>query len=215
MSNLDTYLHYPGSQSHHHSVLLLRKCDNISIWSYCMKESSLAAIRCVPNKHNISLWLIQIGIFLCYIMDYSFLTIRIVFSGDRITGNCCWGVCKISLEWRVTVEHVLRIATIYSSYTSIFLPFPLLHITPSFSTSYATFDDIRFFLVAEAGCFWGLRSKCERGMEVGIRKLSLFPSLHFLVFLLLYLLAVKLGEWKAKEFLPPKKTYIGIANKRC
>lgn len=45
----------------------------------------------------------------------------------------------------MTVEHVLRIATIYSSYTSIFLPFPLLHITPSFSTSYATFDDIRVF----------------------------------------------------------------------
>lgn len=45
----------------------------------------------------------------------------------------------------MTVEHVLRIATIYSFYTSIFLPFPLLHITPSFSTSYATFDDIRVF----------------------------------------------------------------------
>lgn len=72
-------------------------------------------------------------------MDYSFLTMRIVFSGDRITGNCCRGVCKISRE------HVLRIATIYSSYTSIFLPFPRLHITPSYSTSYATFDDIRVF----------------------------------------------------------------------
>jgi len=71
------------------------------------------------------------------------------------------------------------------------------------------------FLVAEAGCFRGLRSKCERGREVGIPKLSLFPSLHFLVFLLLYLLAVKLGECKAKEFRPPKKTHIGIANKRC
>ena len=69
--------------------------------------------------------------------------------------------------------------------------------------------------MAEAGCFRGLRSKCERGKEVGIPKLSLFPSLHFLVFLLLYLLAVKLGECKAKEFLPPKKTHIGIANKRC
>ena len=148
-------------------------------------------------------------------MDYSFLTMKIVFSGDRITGNYCRGVCKISREWRVTVEHVLRIATIYSSYTSIFLPFPRLHITPSFSTSYATFDDIRVFWWQKQDALEVCEASVSEEGGVGIPKLSLFPSLHFLVFLLLYLLAVKLGECKAKEFLPPKKTHIGIANKRC
>lgn len=60
----------------------------------------------------------------------------------------------------MTAEHVLRIATIYHSYTSIFLLFPRSHTIPSFSTSFATLDDIRFF-GGRSGCFGGLQSKSE------------------------------------------------------
>lgn len=142
--------------------------------------------------------------FLCYIMDYSFLTMRIVFSGDRITGNCFRGVCKISREWRVTVEHVLRIATIYSSYTSIFLPSPSSY-HPFLFYFLCYFWWHRGFLVAEAGCFGGLRSKCERGRGVWDSKVVFIPFIAFLSFSVAVSAGGKVRRMKGKRVSPAKE----------
>jgi hypothetical protein len=63
-------------------------------------------------------------------MDYAPFEINNVFSGDTIAGNCFSGVCEIAGESLVTVEYVLRIATICPSYIYISSPFPIFFISP-------------------------------------------------------------------------------------
>lgn len=102
-------------------ILIFQKNNNNAVAKITRFFKSSWVLNTFPEHMQHFVVYAEVEFILYNIVDYSLLKMGIVFSGDAVAENCFTGVCKISREWLVTAEHVLRIATIYHSYSSIFL----------------------------------------------------------------------------------------------